>query len=336
MREEIIYLAHGGGGTMGRDLIRDLFVKHLANPALTELGDAALLSLPHERVAFTTDAFVVRPLCFPGGDIGKLAICGTINDLAVSGARPIALTASFILEEGLELALLEEVVRSMAATAVEAGVAVVAGDTKVVERGRGDGIFITTAGVGELIAPRPLRPGNIQPGDAILISGPVADHGIAILTSREGLTFQSEIQSDCAALHSLAAELIAAVPEVRFMRDPTRGGIAALLNETAEGMDFGIAIEESSVPVRPATASACELLGIDPLHVANEGKLVAFVPASEAQQALAAVRAHPLGREAAIIGKVTADHPGRVALTTLAGTERLLAMPAGELLPRIC
>ena len=224
----------------------------------------------------------------------------------------------------------------MAATAREAGVTVVAGDTKVVERGRGDGVFITTTGIGEMIAPQALQPSNIRPGDVMLINGPIADHGMAILTSREGLTFESSIQSDCAALHGLAAELIAAVPEIRFMRDPTRGGVAALLNETAEGMNFGIRIEESAVPVRPATASACELLGIDPLHVANEGKLVAFVPATEAKRALETMHSHPLGLEAAIIGRATADHPGRVTLTTLAGTERWLTMPAGELLPRIC
>lgn len=331
-----ILLAHGSGGTQSRDLIRTLFVRHFSNPALDAMGDSAIVDISRPQLAFTTDAFVVKPLFFPGGDIGKLAVCGTVNDLAVAGARPLSLTASFIIEEGIERELLERIVASMAATAREAGVPIVAGDTKVVERGGADGLFITTSGIGTLFALQPLAPSRIEPGDAILINGPIADHGMAIMAAREGLSLDTQIRSDCAPLAGLAETLAAAVPDIRFMRDATRGGLAAVLSEAAEGQRFGIAIDEARIPLREGTAAACELLGIDPLHVANEGKLVAVVPGNQATIALAAMRSHPLGRESTLIGRATTADAGRVVLATAVGTKRLVAMPSGELLPRIC
>lgn len=331
-----ILLAHGSGGTVMRELIGAIFVRQFANPALEAMGDSAIIDIPRQRLAFTTDSFVVKPLLFPGGDIGKLAVCGTVNDLAAAGARPRYLSASFIIEEGFEIALLERIAVSMAESAREAGVAIVAGDTKVVEHGACDGLFITTAGVGELLVEEPLAPSRIRPGDMILINGPIADHGIAIMASREGLTLQTEIQSDCAPLHGLAQALIAAVPALPFLRDATRGGLAAVLHEAASGQPFGISVEEEAIPLREGTAAACELMGLDPLHVANEGKLVAFVPAPAAAAALAAIRSHPLGRGGSIIGLTTAEDAGRVNLTTRIGTRRLVIPLSGEQLPRIC
>lgn len=331
-----ILMAHGSGGVQSRELVRDLFAKRFANPALDAMGDAAIIEIPRSRLAFTTDAFVVKPLFFPGGDIGKLAVCGTVNDLAVAGARPRYLTASFIIEEGFELALLERIVDSMAATAREADVTIVAGDTKIVGRGSCDGLFITTAGVGELFVQEPMSPRRIEPGDAVLLNGPIADHGMAIMAAREELSLSTDIASDCAPLASLAESLAAAAPGIRFMRDATRGGLAAVLNETVEGQRFGIEIDETTIPLAEGTAAACELLGIDPLAVANEGKLVAVVPASVATLALTAMQTHPLGRQAAIIGRATAEDAGRVTLVTTVGTKRLVAMPSGEQLPRIC
>ncbi len=331
-----ILLAHGSGGRQSRALVRDLFVRHFANAALEALGDAGLVELSDKRIAVTTDGYVVTPRFFPGGDIGKLAVCGTVNDLAVAGARPHTLTAGFIIEEGFALEELKRIVRSMAQAAAEAGVQIVAGDTKVVERGACAGCFITTAGVGERITAKPLAPARIRPDDAILINGPIADHGMAIMAARAELSFATPIESDCAALGALAARLLEAIPETRFMRDATRGGLAAVLCEACEEAPFGCAIEERAIPLREATAAACELLGIDPLHVANEGKLVAVVPGEEAEAALAAMRADSLGAEAAIIGHATERSPGRVELTTAIGTSRFIALPAGDLLPRIC
>jgi hydrogenase expression/formation protein HypE len=338
MKEKIIRLAHGAGGRMMVDLIRDTFAPPLDNEYLRQMADSAVLQSPDSnlKLAISTDSFVVRPLFFPGGDIGSLAVHGTVNDVAMGGARPLWLTAGFILEEGLEMDVLERVVRSMAEAARRAGVLVVAGDTKVVERGHGDGIYINTAGVGVVMAGVEIGPNRAQPGDAVLLSGTVGDHGIAVLSQREGLAFETELVSDSAPLNGLVEALLAAAPHTHCLRDATRGGLAATLNELAGTSQVGIEIEESAVPVRPAVAAACEMLGFDPLTVANEGKLVAFVPAEEAQAALGALRAHPLGREAAQIGAITEEHWGMVLAHTSIGGRRVVDMPLGELLPRIC
>ncbi len=287
-------------------------------------------------MAISTDSFVVRPLFFPGGDIGSLAVHGTVNDVAMSGARPLWLTAGFILEEGLEMEVLERVVHSMAEAARQAGVQVVAGDTKVVERGHGDGIYINTAGVGVVMEGVEVGPDRARPGDVVLLSGAVGDHGIAVLSQREGLAFETELVSDSAPLNGLVEALLASAPHTHCLRDATRGGLAAALNELAETSQVGIEIEEAAVPVRPAVAAACELLGFDPLTVANEGKLVAFVPPEEADAALAALQGHPLGQEAVRIGVITEEHPGLVLAHTGIGGRRVVDMPLGELLPRIC
>lgn len=332
-----ILLAHGSGGMLMHELVREVFVRHFANPMLEDLGDAAVLpALPAGRVALTTDSYVVQPLFFPGGDIGKLAVCGTVNDLAVSGATPLYLTCGFILEEGLPLETLERVVHSMAATAQAAGVQIVAGDTKVVERGAADQLFINTAGVGVISPEVRLGPHYLCPGDALLINGTVGDHGLAVMLEREGLGFCSDLVSDCAPLNGLIAGVLAAVPgAVRCLRDATRGGLATVLNEWAE-VGVGIEVEEPAVPVRENVRAACEFLGLDPLYAANEGKVVLAVAAEQAEAALAALRAHPLGREAALIGRVTAEHRGRVVLRTAFGARRILQMLTGAQLPRIC
>ena len=346
MKETVIRMAHGAGGRMMADLIRDVFATPLDNPYLRQMADSTVLQSPilrlcsgqvsNLRLAISTDSFVVRPLFFPGGDIGSLAVHGTVNDVAMSGARPLWLTAGFILEEGLEMSVLERVVRSMAEAARAAGVQVVAGDTKVVERGHGDGIYINTAGVGIVMDGVEVGPDRAQPGDVVLLSGTLGDHGIAVLSKREGLEFETELLSDSAALNGLVEALLAVVPHTHCLRDPTRGGLAAALNELAGTSKVGIEIEEATVPVRPAVAAACEMLGFDPLTVANEGKLIAFVPPEEAEEALAALLAHPLGREAVRIGVVTEEHPGMVLARTSIGGRRVVDMPLGELLPRIC
>jgi hydrogenase expression/formation protein HypE len=335
--DSIVLLAHGAGGRKSADLIRDVFLRHFANPALDLLGDSAILSVPAVRLAFTTDAFVVSPLFFPGADIGKLAVCGTVNDLACSGATPLALSAAFILEEGLDLAVLERIVASMHDAAAEVGVSIVAGDTKVVPRGSADQVFITTSGVG-LIADglTPPSPNRAAPGDVVLLTGPIADHGMAVMTAREGLRLGTEIRSDCAPLAGLASALLAAAPDVHVLRDPTRGGLAAVLNEIAAQSGVCIEIDEAAVPVNEGVRVACELLGIDPLHVANEGKLVAIVPPDQAEAALAALRSHRYGADAAVIGRVQDGPSGRVHLKTVLGSLRLLDLPSGDLLPRIC
>jgi hydrogenase expression/formation protein HypE len=336
--ETMIRLAHGAGGRMMADLIRDVFAPPLDNPYLRQMADSANVQCPISNVqlAISTDSFVVRPLFFPGGDIGSLAVHGTVNDVAMSGARPLWLTAGFILEEGLEMAVLERVVRSMAEAAHAAGVQVVAGDTKVVERGHGDGIYINTAGVGVVMEGSDVGPDRARPGDVVLLSGTVGDHGIAVLSQREGLEFETELVSDSAALNGMVEALLAAAPHTHCLRDPTRGGLAAALNELAGTSQVGIEIEEAAVPVRPAVAAACEMMGFDPLTVANEGKLIAFVPPDEAKGALEALCAHPLGQEAARIGVVTEEHPGMVLARTGIGGRRVVDMPLGELLPRIC
>jgi hydrogenase expression/formation protein HypE len=334
-----ILLAHGSGGLLTGQLIERLILPAFSNAALDPLDDQAILALPAEpggRVAFTTDSYVVTPLFFPGGDIGALAVNGTVNDLAVGGARPLALSLAFILEEGLPIADLQRIIASARDAAARAGVPIVTGDTKVVERGCGDKVFINTSGLGWVPPGVDLSSRRIRPGDAILLSGAIGDHGVAILSQREGLDLAGEIASDTAALHELTAAVLARCPEVHAMRDPTRGGLAATLVEIATRNRLGIAAEERAIPVHDGVRGACELLGLDPLLLANEGKLVVFLPQAQAEPALAAMRGHPLGREAAQIGRVTTEAPGLVVLRTPVGGRRILDLPFAEPLPRIC
>jgi hydrogenase expression/formation protein HypE len=332
-----IVMGHGGGGKLGNELVEHLFLPAFRNPELENLGDAAVLDLGGSRIAMSTDSFVVQPLFFPGGSIGELAVNGTVNDLAVSGAEPKFLSASFILEEGFSLAQLAAIVADMAKAAQTAGVKIVTGDTKVVERGHGDGCYINTAGMGLLRPGISVGPRNAMPGDAILVSGTIGDHGMAIMSVREGLEFESQIRSDCAALNGLIAEVLnAAGAAVHTMRDPTRGGLASTLNEIAQASGVGVEIDEPSLPVRPEVQSACELLGLDPVYVANEGKVVFFVAPESAEKILAILRAHPLGRDAARIGTVTAEHPRMLVARTAMGSNRVIPIQIGEQLPRIC
>ena len=331
--DEIITLDYGSGGKKTARLIEQTIVPALENPALSELGDGAILP-GGEKLVFSTDSFVVSPRFFPGGDIGKLSVCGTVNDLAMCGGEPKYLSCSFIIEEGLPLVELERIIASMAEAARKAGVQIVTGDTKVVEKGRGDGIYINTAGVGVLKYPG-LTPKAIRAGDAVLVSGTVGDHGTTVMLARHGMA-QGELRSDCAALNGLTAALLTAVPETRVLRDPTRGGVATTLNEFIEGTPLGIELEEKAVPVRPAVQAACELLGLDPLYCANEGKLLAVVPAERAEAALAALRSLPEGENAARIGRVTADFPGKLVIRTPLGGRRILQKLSGAQLPRIC
>jgi len=334
---QVILLGHGSGGLLTHALIRGVFAHHLCNPVLDELGDSAVVEWPAGgRLALTTDSYVVQPLFFPGGDIGKLAVCGTVNDLAVAGATPLYLAAGFILEEGLPCETLEHIVASIAATARDAGVVIVAGDTKVVGRGAADQVFVNAAGVGVVPAGRSLSPAQLRPGDLLAISGSVGDHGMAVMMQREGLEFTSTLRSDCAPLNGLIAALLDAVPAgVRCMRDPTRGGLATTLNEWIRP-DIGIEVDEATIPVREDVRAICEILGLDPLYAANEGKVLLGLRPDAGEAGLAALRAHPLGRDAAIIGRVTAEHAGRVVLRTPLGARRLLEMLAGAQLPRIC
>jgi hydrogenase expression/formation protein HypE len=337
----LVTLAHGGGGKATKDLVADVFVRAFDNPLLAPLDDQARLDLRElasggDRLAFTTDAFVVDPLFFPGGDIGTLAVCGTVNDLAVGGAAPRYLSCAVIAEEGLAMDVLRRVARSMAGAASAAGVHIVAGDTKVVPRGACDKLFVTTTGIGTIAAGRDLGADRARPGDAVLVSGPVGDHGAAILAARGEFAVEAGIASDCAPLHRLVEALLAAAPATRCLRDATRGGAATVLNELAGASGVSIEIGEERVPVRPEVRGLCELLGLDPLYLANEGALVAIVPEAEARAALAALRAHPSGRAAAAIGSVGAGEPGRVTVRTLLGGARLLDMMVGAQLPRIC
>jgi hydrogenase expression/formation protein HypE len=332
-----IVMGHGGGGKLGNELVEHLFLPAFRNAALENLGDAAVFDLAGGRLAMSTDSFVVQPLFFPGGSIGALAINGTVNDLAVSGAEPKFLSASFILEEGFPLAQLAAIVQEMAAAAKTAGVQIVTGDTKVVERGHGDGCYINTAGVGVLRSGIAVGPHLAEPGDAILVSGTIGDHGMAIMSVREGLEFESQIRSDCAALNGLIANVLSAAGSaVHAMRDPTRGGLASTLNEIAQSSGVGMALDERAIPVRPDVRSACELLGLDPVYVANEGKAVFIVAPEAADVVLSALQAHPLGRDAARIGTVTAEHPRMLVARTAMGANRVIAIPVGEQLPRIC
>lgn len=330
LRDELVNLAHGAGGKATHDLVEALFLTELGNGT----GDAALLA---GGLAVTTDSFVVKPLFFPGGDIGALAVNGTVNDLAMAGARPLALTAGFVVEEGFPVAELRRIAASMRAAADAAGVGVVAGDTKVVERGKGDGVFVTTTGVGLVEPGRELSPQRVVPGDRVLVSGTIGDHGIAVLVARGGLELETDLESDTAPLNGLVETLLAAVgPGVRWLRDPTRGGVATTLNELALDADLAVVLDESALPVHAAVAGACEILGLDALYVANEGKLVAVVAAELADVALAALRGHELGAAAAIVGEIRASPAGMVFLETVFGGSRVVDMLVGDPLPRIC
>lgn len=332
-----IVLGHGGGGKLSAELVEHLFQPAFGNPTLDALGDAALLDLNGARLAFSTDSFVVHPLFFPGGSIGDLAVNGTVNDLAMMGAQPLFLSAGFILEEGLPLATLAGVIERMRIAAQRAGVQLVTGDTKVVERGHGDGLYINTSGIGLVPAGLRIAPDQARPGDVVLVSGTLGDHGMAIMSVREGLEFDTAIVSDCAPLVELVAAMRAVAPDgLRVLRDPTRGGAASSLNEIARTSGVGIVIEEDALPVQPAVRAACELLGMDPIYVANEGKLIAIVAPEAAEAALAALRAHPLGQQAARIGRVVAQHPGVLVARTGIGGTRIVDMQVGEQLPRIC
>ncbi len=335
--DEKIVMGHGSGGRMSHELIGRLFQTPFANPALAAGDDAGVVAVATDRLAVSTDSHVVWPLVFPGGDIGRLAVCGTVNDLAMMGATPRYLTAGFILEEGLDVALLAEVVLSMQAAAAEAGVQIVAGDTKVVQRGKADGLYINTAGVGELPPGRAIGGARAQAGDVVILSGPIGDHGIAVLGARGELGFEADVISDVAPLNGLVAALLAAGGEaVHVLRDPTRGGVATTLNEIARQAGVAVVLDERAIPVRPPVVAACEMLGFDPLYVANEGKLLAFVAAEAAPAVLAAMRATRYGEEAVVVGRVQAAPAGRVLLRTAIGSTRVVDMLAGEMLPRIC
>ena len=330
---EFISFAHGSGGRLTHDLIKQVFARQFANPYLSPLADAAIAPFSGESLAFTTDGFVVHPLEFPGGDIGKLAVCGTVNDLAVMGAKPLYLSCAMIIEEQLEFPLLERIAASIAQAAEAAQVLVVTGDTKVVERGKGDGLFITMSGVGarEYALPQP-----IAVGDNILVNGALGDHALAVLAARREFGFDIPVASDCAPLSGLIASVLAAHRSVKFMRDPTRGGLAMVLNEIAEGQPFGIALDEAAIPVNDSVRAACALLGFDPLYLANEGKVVLIVGANEARGVLETMRRHPFGRESAMIGEIVDAPAGLVFLRTTLGGKRILDMPVGSPLPRIC
>ncbi len=329
-------MSHGSGGRAMAQLIDELFVRYFDNELLRQANDQAAFSVSAGRMVMSTDSHVISPLFFPGGDIGSLSVHGTINDVAMSGAKPLYLSAGFILEEGFPLSDLERIVRSMAHAAAEAGVQVVTGDTKVVERGKGDGVFITTTGIGVVPEGVNISGEQARPGDAILLSGTIGDHGVAIMSNRENLSFETTIESDSAALHTLVAEMVEAVPAIRCLRDPTRGGLATTLNELALQSGVGMRLQESAIPLNPAVSAACELLGLDPLYVANEGKLICICPAEHAEQLLAVMRAHPLGGRAARIGEVVEDPLGFVQMETRFGGSRMVDWLAGEQLPRIC
>jgi hydrogenase expression/formation protein HypE len=331
-----ILLGHGSGGKLSNELVRDIFLPALSNPALARLDDQAIVKVGAQRIAFTTDSFVVKPLFFPGGDIGSLAVHGTVNDLAMGGATPLFLSSAFIIEEGFSMEDLRRIVDSMHRAAAGAGVEVVTGDTKVVEKGKGDGLFITTKGIGVVADGIDLSASNACPGDKVLLSGPIGEHGITILAQRAGLEFESEIQSDSAPLHTLVADMLNASREIRCMRDPTRGGVSSALNEIAQTSRVGMEVEEQCIQVRDEVRGACELLGLDPLYVANEGKLIAIVAPEVAGEVLKAMRRNPYGASAQIIGTVCREHPGMVTMRTPLGTMRVVDMLAGDQLPRIC
>ena len=330
-----ILLTHGSGGSLARELVEKSFLKVLNNPLLARLDDSAVFDFSG-TLAFTTDSHVVSPIFFPGGDIGRLAVCGTVNDLAMSGARPLYLSLALIIEEGLIMSDLDRVVASIQRAAEEAGVKIITGDTKVVSRGSADGLFINTAGIGVVPEGVNISGSNARPGDKVILSGSIGDHSIAVLSKREGLSFATDLESDCAPLGGLVAEMIAASSDISCLRDPTRGGLAATLNEIAGQSGVGIRIEEEKIPVREEVLGACEMLGLDPLYLANEGKLVAVVPERDAAVVLKAMRANCYGKEAAVVGEVLSENPGRVVMKTGLGTSRIIDMLVGDPLPRIC
>jgi hydrogenase expression/formation protein HypE len=329
-----ILLAHGSGGKLMHDLIQS-FLPDIGNPILAKMDDSAVFNIKG-KLAFTTDSYTVNPIFFPGGDIGHLAVCGTVNDLAMSGAEPLFLSLAFIIEEGLPITDLKKILGSINKAATEANIKIVTGDTKVVNKGSADKLFINTAGVGVVPEGIDISASNAKPGDKIILSGNIGDHGIAVLSQREGLKFSTPIPSDCAPLYGLVADMLKVSKKVRCLRDPTRGGLATTLNDFAEQSNVGIRIKEEKIPIAKAVLAACELLGLDPLYIANEGKLVAVVPAKDAKAILAAIKKNKYGKNAVIIGEVTAEHPCRVVMKTTLGASRIIDMPVGELLPRIC
>ena len=333
--EDKILLAHGSGGKLSHELIEKNFAPLFKNPLLDKLDDSAVFELSG-RLAFTTDSYVVNPIFFPGGDIGKLAVCGTVNDLAMSGAKPLYLSLSLVIEEGLPLADLQRVMTSIQRATEEAEVKIVTGDTKVVNRGGADKLFINTAGIGLVPEGVDISGSRAKPGDKVILSGAIGEHGIAVMSQREGLQFSSSVESDCAPLNKLVSDMIETSDCIHCLRDPTRGGLASTLNEFARQSGVGIKIAEEKIPVSDAVRAACELMGFDPLYVANEGKLVAIVPEADAEKVLAKMRHNHYGARSAIIGEVVAEHPGRVIMTTLLGASRIVDMLVGELLPRIC
>lgn len=331
-----VLMAHGGGGRLTQQLIERMFIPQFNNDMLSQQHDGAVFTIGGARLAFSTDSYVVRPLFFPGGDIGELAVNGTVNDLSMCGARPLHLSCAFIIEEGLPMEDLWRVVLSMQRAASQAGVTIVTGDTKVVDKGKGDRLFINTSGVGVVEGTIDIGPHRARPGDAIIVNGPVGVHGIAIMSVREGLEFESQIQSDTAPLNGLTQEILRAGSDVHVLRDPTRGGVASALNEIAASSKLGIQISEEAIPLHDDVRGACEILGLDPLYVANEGKLLAFVAQASAPRVLEAMRAHPLGRDSVVIGEVVAEHPGVVIMKSRIGGTRVVDMLSGEQLPRIC
>jgi hydrogenase expression/formation protein HypE len=336
MKKKEILLAHGAGGKLGHDFVRELFLPFLENDILCALDDSAIIPTERSKLAFTTDSYVVKPLFFPGGDIGRLSICGTVNDLAMAGAKPLGISASFILEEGFSPGELERVIASIRQAAMEAGVAVVAGDTKVVERGAAEGLFITTSGVGIVPEGVDIRGSNAVPGDRIIINGPIGDHEVGVLLARGEFSLKGEVESDCAPLNGLVQAMVDVCSEIHVLRDPTRGGLATVLWEIANASKVGIVIEEENIKVGKEVIAVCDLLGFDPYYLANEGKLVAFVPQEETERVLEAMKLNPLGKETVIIGRVGEENPGKVLLKTRIGGHRLLEPLSGEQFPRIC
>ncbi len=331
-----ITLAHGGGGKLTKELVNKIIIKHLGNPALNKLDDSAIIAGEKGNLAFTTDSYVVDPIFFPGGDIGKLAVSGTINDLAMCGAKPFFISLSLIIEEGFSLVHLEKIIRSVKKAAKENSVKVVCGDIKVVDRGHADKIFINTTGIGKVIAKDDISSSKVKAGDKIIVSGSIGDHGVAVLTARKNLKLYTKLKSDCAPLAKIVQKMLRASNKIHAMRDPTRGGLATVLNEIAEASKIGIKIEESLIPITKETKAACEILGFDPLYLACEGRLIAFVHAQDADKVLKKMKADPIGKNSQIIGKVTKEHPGKVIMETVSGGKRIVDTFSGEQLPRIC
>ncbi|QJW47222.1 hydrogenase expression/formation protein HypE [bacterium BFN5] len=336
MKNDRIQMGHGSGGRMSHDLIANIMFPAFNNPILAEMHDGAKLQIQDAKLAFTTDSFIVKPLFFPGGDIGKLAVCGTVNDLAMTGAVPLYLSVAFILEEGFPVQDLQTIVQSIQTAAAEAGVFIVTGDTKVAEKGAVDGIYINTAGIGKIVDDIDITTDRVQTGQDIILSGPIGDHAVAVMAKRHGITLPQTITSDCAPLNGLVKEMLLAVSQISMLRDPTRGGVATTLNEIAGQAKVGILLEEAAIPIRPEIAAVCDMLGLDPLYLANEGKMLAFVDSSYSKRLLDVMHQHQYGKDARIIGKVTANNRGSVGLRTMIGGVRLLDMPASDQLPRIC